>query len=98
MPAGVLPFENRGLVTADQPWPGSYTVNAMIWAIAQITQVVSPPTAAGPGGWRYINSASGYLQGNRADGSCVTLPHGIPGIEVGGWYPAYFSNLTVTTP
>jgi hypothetical protein len=73
MPAGVLPFENRGLVTADQPWSGSYTVNAMTWAIAQITQVVSPPTAAGPGGWRYINSASGYLQGNRADGSYVTL-------------------------
>src|SRR5262249_61898883 len=23
--------------------------------------------------WRYINSASGYLQGNRADGSYVTL-------------------------
>jgi hypothetical protein len=23
---------------------------------------------------------------------------GIPGIEVGGWYPAYFSNLTVTRP
>jgi hypothetical protein len=45
----------------------------MTWAIAQITQFVSPPTAAGPGGWRYINSASGYLQGNRADGSYVTL-------------------------
>jgi Glycosyl hydrolase family 59 len=73
MPAGVLPFENRGLVTADQPWSGSYTVNAMTWALAQITQVVSPPTAAGPGGWKYLNSASGYLQGNRADGSYVTL-------------------------
>jgi hypothetical protein len=73
MPAGVLPFENRGLITADQPWSGSYTVNAMTWAIAQITQVVSPPTAADPGGWKYINSASGYLQGDRADGSYVTL-------------------------
>src|SRR5215831_17900368 len=73
MPAGVLPFENRGLITADQPWSGSYTVNAMTWAIAQISQFVSPPTAADPGGWKYINSASGYLQGNRADGSYVTL-------------------------
>ena len=27
-----------------------------------------------------------------------TLTRGIPGIEVGGWYPAYFSNLTVTNP
>src|SRR5215813_5925581 len=54
MPAGVLPFENRGLITADQPWSGSYTVNAMTWAIAQITQFISPPTAANPGGWKYI--------------------------------------------
>jgi hypothetical protein len=27
-----------------------------------------------------------------------TLKRGIPGIEVGGWYPAYFSNLNVTAP
>jgi hypothetical protein len=73
MPAAVLPYENRGLLTADQPWSGSYTVNAMTWAIAQITQFVSPPTAANPGGWKYIDSAIGYLQGNRADGSYVTL-------------------------
>ncbi len=73
MPAKVLPHENRGLVTADQPWTGHYRVNAMTWAIAQITQFVSPPSRADPGGWRYINSASGYLQGRRADGSYVTL-------------------------
>jgi len=73
MPAGVLPYDNRGLLTADQPWSGSYRVNAMTWAIAQITQFASPPTAANPGGWRYVNSASGYLAGNRANGSYVTL-------------------------
>ena len=28
----------------------------------------------------------------------TTLKRGIPGIEVGGWYPAYFSNLNVTAP
>jgi hypothetical protein len=72
MPAAVLPYENRGLVTADQPWSGSYTVNAMTWAIAQITQFVWPPRAANPGGWKYVNSASGYLQGSRSDGSYVT--------------------------
>ena len=59
-------------MTADQPWSGSYTVNAMTWAIAQITQFVWPPRPTNPGGWKYVHSASGYLQGNRADGSYVT--------------------------
>ena len=27
-----------------------------------------------------------------------TLTDGMPGLEVGGWYPAYFSNLSVTSP
>jgi len=70
MPAG-LPYENRGLVTADQPWAGSYQVNAMTWAIAQLTQFAQPPD--GSVRWRYINQGSGLLQGNRADGSYVSL-------------------------
>ncbi len=61
-----LPQENRGLITADQPWSGSYSVDAMTWAIAQFTQFVQP-------GWTYVNTASGYLEHNRADGSYVTL-------------------------
>jgi Glycosyl hydrolase family 59 len=73
MPAVVLRHEDRGLLTADQPWSGSYNVNALTWAIAHITQFAALPTARNPGGWNYINSASGYLQGNRADGSYVTL-------------------------
>jgi hypothetical protein len=48
-------------------------VNAMTWAIAQLTQVAWPPWPGNPGGWRYLDSASGFLQGNRADGSYVTL-------------------------
>lgn len=70
MPATVLPHENRGLVTADQPWSGHYRVNAMTWAIAHITQFLSPP---GRFSWRYLDAASGYLQGRRRDGSYVTL-------------------------
>jgi hypothetical protein len=76
MPAVVLPYENRGLVTADQPWSGSYQVNAMTWAIAQITQFIWPPNAGNPRGWRYINSACGFLQGNRINGSYITLVRG----------------------
>jgi Glycosyl hydrolase family 59 len=70
MPGG-LPYENRGLVTADQPWAGSYQVNAMTWAIAQLTQFARPPD--GSVRWRYINQGSGFLQGRRADGSYVSL-------------------------
>jgi hypothetical protein len=73
MPAGVLRHADRGLLTADQPWSGSYNVNAMTWAIAHITQFSSPPTARNPGGWKYVNSASGYLQGQRGAGSYGTL-------------------------
>jgi hypothetical protein len=30
--------------------------------------------------------------------AAALLTSGMPGIEVGGWYPACFSNLTVTSP
>ena len=72
MPAS-LPYENRGLVTADEPWSGSYQVNALTWATAQLTQFAAPP---GPGGrvvWRYVSSAGGWLDGRTADGSYVSL-------------------------
>jgi hypothetical protein len=64
----VLPHEDQGLITADQPWTGHYCVNAMTWAIAHFTQFVSPPDAANPGGWQYEDTATGYLSKN-ADGS-----------------------------
>jgi hypothetical protein len=53
IPAG-LPHEDDGLVTADQPWTGNYTVNKMTWAIAQTTQFVGP-------GWRYVRGGSGTI-------------------------------------
>jgi hypothetical protein len=72
MPPG-LPYENRGLVTADQPWSGSYQVNAMTWAIAQLTQFVQPPSRSGRVRWRFLDSGSGLLRHNAADGSYVSL-------------------------
>jgi hypothetical protein len=53
LPAG-LPHENDGLVTADQPWSGNYTVNKMTWAIAQTTQFVGQ-------GWQYVSGGSGTI-------------------------------------
>jgi glycosyl hydrolase family 59/glycosyl hydrolase family 59 (putative galactocerebrosidase) len=52
-----LPYENRGLVTADQPASGHYRVNKMTWAIAQTTQFTAP-------GWRYAGGASTELGGS----------------------------------
>jgi len=72
MPTG-LPYQNRGLVTADQPWSGSYRVNALTWATAQITQFAAPPRPGSKVVWRYVSSASGRLDGRTADGSYMSL-------------------------
>lgn len=61
-----LPLPNYGLITADQPWSGNYSVNEMTWGIGQITQFTQP-------GWRYIDGASGYFGHDRDNGSYVTL-------------------------
>jgi hypothetical protein len=61
-----LPFPTTGLVVADQPWSGSYSVGKSVWVLAHTTQFVDP-------GWIYIDSAMGYLGGARANGSYVTL-------------------------
>jgi hypothetical protein len=49
-----LPYENRGLVQADQPWSGYYQVTPLSWVIAQTTQFTEP-------GWRHVNGANGLL-------------------------------------
>ncbi len=53
MPPG-LPFENRGLVTADQPKSGNYHVNRITWAIAQTTQFTEPD-------WRHVTGANSRI-------------------------------------
>ena len=59
----VLPVPGSGLMYANTPWSGHYEVQPAIWATAQTTQFAQP-------GWRYIDSACGYLKGQ---GSFVTL-------------------------
>ena len=51
-------------------------------------------TVNGDGGARVYDGVGRKV----ASLSDSTLKRGIPGIEVGGWYPAYFSNLSVTAP
>jgi len=55
-----------GLVLANQPWAGWYSVGKDTWAIAQTTQFTAP-------GWKYLDPSSGYIGGNRNNGSYVTL-------------------------
>ncbi|MER7751944.1 ricin-type beta-trefoil lectin domain protein [Kitasatospora sp. NPDC097643] len=59
-------FSTDGMSIADQPWSGNYHIGRTTWVTAHTTQFTRP-------GWRYIDSASGYLGGARANGSYVTL-------------------------
>ncbi|WP_412538813.1 RICIN domain-containing protein [Longispora sp. K20-0274] len=61
-----LYFSTDGLALADQPWSGAYSVGKTTWALAHTAQFAQP-------GWRYLDTATGYLGGNRANGSYVAL-------------------------
>ncbi len=58
-----LSLPNSGLMTANSPWSGFYDVEPAIWSVAHTTQFAEP-------GWKYIDSACGYLD---QKGSYVTL-------------------------
>lgn len=60
-----LSFSSVGLMAANQPWSGNYSVGRSTWAIAQTTQFTAP-------GWNYLDSATGYLGGARTNGSYVS--------------------------
>jgi len=61
-----LPWPTMGVATAPQPWSGSYSVGKNAWVMAQTTQFTAP-------GWKYLDSSSGFINGNRGNGSYVTL-------------------------
>jgi Glycosyl hydrolase family 59/F5/8 type C domain len=62
-----LPFQGDGLMAANQPWSGAYTVGQSIWVTAHTAQFTQP-------GWRYLDSASGYFPtSGGGGGSYVTL-------------------------
>ncbi|KND25703.1 ricin-type beta-trefoil lectin domain protein [Streptomyces acidiscabies] len=61
-----LPYPTMGLALAAQPWSGHYAVGKNTWVMAQTTQFTAP-------GWKYLDSSSGYLGGNRNNGSYVSL-------------------------
>ena len=61
-----IPFPTMGVALAAQPWSGAYSIGKNAWVMAHTTQFTAP-------GWRYLDSASGFLGGNRSNGSFVTL-------------------------
>jgi hypothetical protein len=61
-----FPYSTDGLILANQPSSGWYSVGKQAWVTAQTTQFTAP-------GWTYIDSASGYLGGSGNNGSYVTL-------------------------
>jgi O-glycosyl hydrolase len=61
-----LPFATVGLAVSPSPWSGAYRLGKETWATAQVTQFTQP-------GWKFIDSGSGYLGGDRANGSFVSL-------------------------
>src|SRR5438067_1498444 len=61
-----IPWPTVGLILANQPWSGYYSVGKDTWALAHTTQFTAP-------GWKYLDSSSGYLRGNRNNGSYVSL-------------------------
>lgn len=59
-------MQGSGLLKANEPWTGNFELGPTLWTVAQTAQFVHP-------GWRYLDSASGYLDGG---GTYVTLTSG----------------------
>jgi hypothetical protein len=60
---GTFPAPGTGLLLADRPWSGWYSVGRSVWVDAHTTQFTQP-------GWRYLDTACGYTRGGA---SFVTL-------------------------
>ncbi|MFB9235595.1 ricin-type beta-trefoil lectin domain protein [Plantactinospora siamensis] len=61
-----IPWATTGVAVAQQPWSGNYSIGKNAWVMGQTTQFTAP-------GWRYLDSSSGYIGGNRNNGSYVSL-------------------------
>ncbi|WP_225851292.1 ricin-type beta-trefoil lectin domain protein [Streptomyces sp. HPF1205] len=61
-----LPYPTMGLALTPQPWSGYYAIGKNAWVMAHTSQFTQP-------GWKYLDSSSGYIGGNRNNGSYVSL-------------------------
>ncbi|MGO4535945.1 hypothetical protein AB4079_13685 [Leifsonia sp. 2MCAF36] len=82
-----LSISDAGLMRANTPWSGEYTVQSAIWAMAQTTQFTQP-------GWHYLDDSSGYLDNSDQDqGSYVSLRS-----PRGGDWSTVIENIGTTAP
>ncbi len=67
-----LPYNGTGLMLANTPWSGYFEVGRSIWADAHTNQFAER-------GWKYLDDACTFIQGNSANGSLVSLvsPNGL---------------------
>jgi Glycosyl hydrolase family 59/Galactocerebrosidase, C-terminal lectin domain len=61
-----LPYPTAGLLVANQPWSGTYSLGSQLWVAAHWAQFTDS-------GWTFVDSASGYLRGDAHNGTYVTL-------------------------
>lgn len=61
-----LPYNTVGLMVANQPWSGAYSVGKQLWVTAHTTQFTLS-------GWQYIDGACGYPDSSDSNGSYVTI-------------------------
>ncbi|WP_214408906.1 ricin-type beta-trefoil lectin domain protein [Sphaerisporangium fuscum] len=61
-----IPYATMGVAVAPEPWSGFYSLGKNAWVMAHTTQFTTP-------GWRYLDGSSGYIGGDRANGSYVSL-------------------------
>lgn len=61
-------WNDTGVMQADTPWCGSYTVWPAVWAVAHTTQFAQP-------GWVYMDDACAQIDADTWRGSHVALRH-----------------------
>jgi hypothetical protein len=57
-----LPYDDIGFIKSNQPWSGHYELKPSLWVLAQTTQFTAP-------GWRYMDSATGWIGGDTTGGN-----------------------------
>ncbi len=81
-----LPYPTVGLMVAGEPWSGNYSTGKSLWVTAHIAQFTQP-------GWQFLDGASGYLGGDRTQGSYISLRS-----PTGGDWSTVVEATTATAP
>jgi hypothetical protein len=61
-----ISFSDQGLILANHPWSGHYSVGKTTWVTAHVGQFTQI-------GWTFIDNACGYIAGDEQKGAYITL-------------------------